>query len=64
MTKKAIWIAKQLDLDPDDVYDILAGNITKPEHTVNDVRKSSDSYELEMASHNDKIRRFLVDKPN
>jgi len=40
----ALWIAKQADLNPDDVYDVLLGNITKPESLVSEVEMYFDEY--------------------
>jgi hypothetical protein len=50
--KKAIWIAEELGANPEDVYDVILGNITEPRDLVNNVESLSYTYD------NQKLRRM------
>ena len=43
--KKALWIAKQLDENVDDVYDVLLGNITAPYELYSSVMSLNREYD-------------------
>lgn len=51
--KKALWIAEQMgrDTDPDDVYDVLLGNITKPSYFKATVDSYLDDYDNDFEKH-------------
>ena len=42
--KEALWIAEELGDNPEDVYDVLLGNITEPRDLVNNVERLSHTY--------------------
>lgn len=42
--KKALWIAGELGEDPEEVYDIILGNITEPRDLVANVESLSQDY--------------------
>jgi hypothetical protein len=48
--RKAQWILDRLEFDdfdftPDDIFDVLLGNITKPKIFVDDVLRLSENYD-------------------
>lgn len=43
--KKALWIAEELGEDPEDVYDVILGNITEPRDLVSNVEHLSQAYD-------------------
>lgn len=42
--QQALWIAEELGECPEDVYDVLLGNITEPRDFVNNVERLSQDY--------------------
>jgi hypothetical protein len=42
--KRAYWIAEELGKCPEDVYDVLLGNITEPGDFVRNVEQLSQEY--------------------
>ncbi len=42
--KRAYWIAEELGECPEDVYDVLKGNITQPRDLVDNVEQYSQNY--------------------
>lgn len=51
--KQAEWIALQMPYktNPDDVYDVLLGNITQPVDFVTDVMCLANEYEIELRNN-------------
>ena len=43
--KKALWSAEELGEDPEEVYDVLLGNITEPRDLVVNVESLSHTYD-------------------
>lgn len=43
--KMALWIADEIQEDPEDVYDVLIGNITEPKELVNAVEGCKTQYD-------------------
>ncbi len=50
LLKKANWIALELDENPDDVYDVLLGNITAPYELYNSVQSLATEYDRQYDS--------------
>lgn len=45
--KKALFIADELGADPEEVYDILLGNLTEPGDLVADVMSYEQNYDTQ-----------------
>ena len=55
---KAEWVFKRLseqdfNVTADDVYDVLLGNITKPQQFVSEVLSLGSDYEQELNAHDE-----------
>lgn len=59
---QAQWIAKQMlpdfeKVDPDDVYDVLTGQITQPKDFVEEVAVWAEAYDEDFRRNNDRLNR-------
>jgi len=61
--KKANWIAAQMPkgTDPEDVLDVLLGNITNPSEFVAQVQMLADEYDTDFDKHTGKLQRYYND---
>lgn len=51
--KTALWIADELGEDPEEVYDVLLGNITEPRDLVSNVERLSQDYRNKKSEFSD-----------
>lgn len=56
--KQALWIAEELGESPEDVYDVLLGNITEPRDLVNDVEQLAQNYCNQKSQFTDTFRVY------